>query len=203
MERARHKDLIAEDPRHRRPGFKPSSLMATRFKLRFACGFAGHRATTPDAGIGRCSEGVIFSGGLALPGGHSSGQLSMTRHRPDLEWAALHQDERATSSASNSMGSTTSQVYEAERHWLGRETWVFAGSASPWPAVQGRVCSSRRTRQPQFDHAARSTPAPAFTTRSTSKPPGVQSVRRCVKRAHPMHIASFGPRHRTAPVEIP
>ena len=123
MDRARHKDLIAEI---RSTGARIQPISDGDVQAAIACGFAG-TGTHCLMGIGAAPEGVISAAAMRALGGHFQGQLV---YDPAIaqtsEWADYTKEGNI--SRLNEMGITdVDKIYEANELASG-ENVVFAGS---------------------------------------------------------------------------
>ena len=123
MDRARHKELIAEI---RSTGARVQPISDGDVQAAIACGFSG-TGTHCLMGIGAAPEGVISAAAMRALGGHFQGQLvydpaiAMTK-----EWAELTREGNLTRLAEMGI-SGPDKIYEAEELASG-ENVVFAGS---------------------------------------------------------------------------
>ncbi len=170
MDRARHKDLIAEI---RATGARVKPISDGDVQAAIACGFAG-TGTHCLMGIGAAPEGVISAAALRCLGGHFQGQLV---YDPAIaqtsEWADYTKEgniERL-----NSMGITDiDKVYEADELASG-ENVVFAGSGiTPGLLFKGVVFEQDCTRTSSLIISSLDTTA-RFTDTIHIKP-GAKSV---------------------------
>jgi len=123
MDRARHKDLIAEI---RATGARVQPISDGDVQAAIACGFAG-TGTHCLMGIGAAPEGVISAAALRALGGHFQGQLVYDPAVAQTkEWEGLTREGNLARLAE--MGITDpDKIYEAEELASG-ENVVFAGS---------------------------------------------------------------------------
>jgi fructose-1,6-bisphosphatase II / sedoheptulose-1,7-bisphosphatase len=123
MDRARHKDLIAEI---RTTGARVQPISDGDVQAAIACGFTG-TGTHCLMGIGAAPEGVISAAALRALGGHFQGQLVYDPAVAQTsEWADYTKEGNIA--RLNEMGITdVDKVYEAEELASG-ENVVFAGS---------------------------------------------------------------------------
>ena len=123
MDRARHKDLIAEI---RATGARIQPISDGDVQAAIACGFAG-TGTHCLMGIGAAPEGVISAAAMRALGGHFQGQLVYDPAVAQTsEWADYTKEGNIA--RLNEMGITdVDKIYEAEELASG-ENVVFAGS---------------------------------------------------------------------------
>ena len=123
MDRARHKDLIAEI---RTTGARVQPISDGDVQAAIACGFAG-TGTHCLMGIGAAPEGVISAAALRALGAHFQGQLVYDPAVAQTsEWADYTREGNIA--RLNEMGITdVDKVYEADELASG-ENVVFAGS---------------------------------------------------------------------------
>jgi fructose-1,6-bisphosphatase II / sedoheptulose-1,7-bisphosphatase len=123
MDRARHKDLIAEI---RATGARVQPISDGDVQAAIACGFAG-TGTHCLMGIGAAPEGVISAAAMRALGGHFQGQLVYDPAVAQTsEWADYTKEGNIA--RLNEMGITdVDKIYEAEELASG-ENVVFAGS---------------------------------------------------------------------------
>jgi len=142
MDRARHKDLIAEI---RATGARVKPISDGDVQAAIACGFAG-TGTHCLMGIGAAPEGVISAAALRALGGHFQGQLVYDPAVAQTsEWADYTKEGNIA--RLNEMGITdVDKVYEAEELASG-ENVVFAGSGiTPGLLFKGVVFEDDCTR---------------------------------------------------------
>jgi fructose-1,6-bisphosphatase II / sedoheptulose-1,7-bisphosphatase len=123
MDRARHKDLIAEI---RSTGARVQPISDGDVQAAIACGFAG-TGTHCLMGIGAAPEGVISAAAMRALGGHFQGQLVYDPAVAQTkEWEGLTREGNLARLAEMGI-SDPDKIYEAEELASG-ENVVFAGS---------------------------------------------------------------------------
>ena len=123
MDRARHKDLIAEI---RATGARVQPISDGDVQAAIACGFAG-TGTHCLMGIGAAPEGVISAAALRALGGHFQGQLVYDPAVAQTkEWEGLTREGNLARLAEMGI-SDPDKVYEANELASGKDV-VFAGS---------------------------------------------------------------------------
>ena len=123
MDRARHKDLIAEI---RATGARIQPISDGDVQAAIACGFAG-TGTHCLMGIGAAPEGVISAAAMRALGGHFQGQLVYDPAVAQTkEWADLTREGNLARLAEMGI-SDPDKIYEASELACGEHV-VFAGS---------------------------------------------------------------------------
>jgi fructose-1,6-bisphosphatase II / sedoheptulose-1,7-bisphosphatase len=123
MDRARHKDLIAEI---RATGARVQPISDGDVQAAIACGFAG-TGTHCLMGIGAAPEGVISAAALRALGGHFQGQLVYDPAVAQTkEWEGLTREGNLARLAEMGINDPD-KIYEAEELASG-DNVVFAGS---------------------------------------------------------------------------